>query len=83
MSEDALDSLAQVEDLLHVIGEGNSLPLFYYHLKTVNGTFRERERKEGGEREGGGRERGKEREEWREWIMGQSHSITHKENENS
>lgn len=72
MSEDALNSLTQVEDLLNVIGEGNSLPLLDYHLKTVNGTYRERGSRERG---GGEREGRREREEWREWIMGQSHLI--------
>ena len=60
MSEDALDGLTEVEDLLHIVGEGNSLPLLDYHLKTVNSTFRE-----SGEGEGGGegrRERKRERE---------------------
>ena len=66
MSEDALNSFTQVEDLLHVISEGISLPLLGYHLETVNSTFREteseREREREGGREGGGRERWRERE---------------------
>jgi hypothetical protein len=52
-----------VEDLLHVVGEGNPLPLLDYHLKTVNGTFRERE---GGRERGRGERRGEGG--WRESV---------------
>ena len=66
MSKDALDSVTQMEHFLYIVSEGNPLPLLGYHLKTVNGTFREwgeREREREREREE------RRREEWRESIM--------------
>ena len=60
MSEDALDSVTQMEHFLYVVSEGNPLPLLGYHLKTVNGTFREWREREREREERRGEERGGE-----------------------
>lgn len=78
MSEDALDGLTEVEDLLHIVGEGNSLPLLDYHLKTVNSTFRE-----SGEGEGGGEGRRERKRERENPSCDSLTLITHKERENT